>query len=98
MAAPTATLPGRRPVRRPGRPGFARRLRQNLTVLSFMAPVLIGITVFFVYPLVSALYFSFTKFNLLTVPQWVGLDNYKEVLHDTTLREAARNTVWLVEA
>ena len=96
MVVSTATLLSRRPVRRLGGPRLIRFLRHYLTVLSFMAPTFIGIIVFLVYPLVSALYFSFTKFNLLTVPQWVGLDNYKEVLHDTTLREAARNTVWLV--
>jgi multiple sugar transport system permease protein len=52
--------------------------------------------VFLLYPLISAVYFSFTKFDLLSVPRWVGLDNYRQVLHDTTLRKAAINTLWLV--
>ncbi len=70
-----------------------RRLRHRLTVLSFMAPALLGIAVFFVYPLVSALYFSFTKFNLLSAPEWVGLDNYRFMLEDRNLRMAAQNTL-----
>jgi multiple sugar transport system permease protein len=61
-----------------------------------MAPTLIGIGVFFVYPLLSALYFSFTKFNLLTPPTWVGLKNYQDMLHDTNLVKAVENTLWLV--
>lgn len=61
-----------------------------------MAPALLGIAVFFVYPLVSALYFSFTKFNLLSAPEWVGLDNYRFMLEDRNLRMAAQNTLWFV--
>jgi multiple sugar transport system permease protein len=95
MAASTTTVPGRH-ARRPGPRTPRRRLRHYLTVLSFMAPALVGISVFLVYPLVSAVYFSFTKFNLLTTPEWAGLANYKAMLTDPTLRKAAYNTVWLV--
>jgi multiple sugar transport system permease protein len=96
MAAPTTTVPGRRQVRRPGPRASRRRVKHYLTVLSFMAPAFIGISVFFLYPLLSALYFSFTKFSLLTTPQWVGLANYRAMLHDQTLHKAAYNTLWLV--
>ncbi|MFI5895390.1 carbohydrate ABC transporter permease [Actinoplanes sp. NPDC051513] len=74
----------------------AIRLRKNLTTLSFLAPALIGIAVFFLYPLLSALYFSFTKFDLLSVPEWVGLDNYKRMADDPFLLQAVRNTLWMV--
>ncbi|WIM99610.1 sugar ABC transporter permease [Actinoplanes oblitus] len=72
------------------------RLRRGLTTLSFLAPALIGIGVFFLYPLLSAVYFSFTKFDLLTVPQWVGLDNYRRMADDPFLLQAVRNTLWMV--
>jgi multiple sugar transport system permease protein len=72
------------------------RIRKNATTLSFLAPALIGIAVFFVYPLVSAVYFSFTKFDLLSVPQWVGLDNYKRMANDPFLLQSVRNTLWMV--
>jgi multiple sugar transport system permease protein len=72
------------------------RLRRNLTTLSFLAPALIGIAVFFLYPLVSAVYFSFTKFDLLSVPQWVGLDNYRRMVDDPFLLQSVRNTLWMV--
>ncbi|MFG1610205.1 carbohydrate ABC transporter permease [Actinoplanes sp. NPDC049265] len=72
------------------------RLRRNLTTLSFLAPMLIGVAVFFLYPLVSAVYFSFTKFDLLSVPEWVGLDNYKRMADDPFLLQSVRNTVWMV--
>jgi multiple sugar transport system permease protein len=72
------------------------RVRQNATTLSFLAPALLGIAVFFLYPLVSAVYFSFTKFDLLSVPQWVGLDNYRRMASDPFLLQSVRNTLWMV--
>lgn len=79
-----------------GRSRRSRRLRHRLTVLSFMAPALAGIAIFLIYPLVSAIYFSFTKFELLTVPEWVGLRNYRHMLDDPNLASAVKNTIWLV--
>ncbi|MGH3861321.1 carbohydrate ABC transporter permease [Actinokineospora sp.] len=74
-----------------------RRWRHRLTVLSFLTPALIGISVFLVYPLLSAIYFSFTRFDLLTAPQWVGLRNYEHLFtSDRTAWTAAANTLWLV--
>ncbi|MEV6923267.1 sugar ABC transporter permease, partial [Dactylosporangium sp. NPDC051485] len=73
-----------------------QKLRHRLTVASFMAPAAVGIVVFFVYPLLSATYFSFTKFDLLTPPEWVGLRNYQHLFDDTFLATAAQNTLWFV--
>jgi multiple sugar transport system permease protein len=72
------------------------RLRHALTVASFMAPATVGIVVFFAYPLLSAVYFSFTKFDLLSTPEWVGLRNYRHMFADSFLSTAARNTLWFV--
>jgi len=71
------------------------RLRR-LTPWTFLAPALIGIVVFFVYPLLSAVYFSFTKFDLLTVPRWVGMANYRRMGGDPYLLQSIRNTLWMV--
>lgn len=62
-----------------------------------MAPALLGIGVFFLYPLLAAVYFSFTRFDLLTVPRWVGLRNYTYLFtQDSVAGQAALNTVWFV--
>ncbi|GAA4467485.1 carbohydrate ABC transporter permease [Phytohabitans houttuyneae] len=73
-----------------------RRRRDRLTVLSFMAPVLLGLLVFLVYPLVASVYFSFTTFDLVNAPRWVGLRNWEHLLQDPNVRTAAANTAWLV--
>jgi multiple sugar transport system permease protein len=87
-----ASVADKPPRRRP-----ARRWRHRLTVLSFMAPAVLGIGVFFLYPLLAAVYFSFTRFDLLTVPRWVGLRNYTYLFtQDSVAGQAALNTLWFV--
>lgn len=94
----TAVLPRPSTVdARPARRRVPRRWRHRLTVLSFMAPAFVGIAVFFVYPLMASVYFSFTRFDLLTVPQWVGFKNYVYLFtQDTLAHTAAWNTLWFV--
>jgi multiple sugar transport system permease protein len=73
------------------------RTRKRLTVLLFLSPWIIGFGVFILYPMISSLYFSFTKYDLLGQPQWVGLANYKAMFTvDPIFWTAVRNTLWVV--
>jgi multiple sugar transport system permease protein len=72
------------------------RWRHRLVVLSFIGPALAGLILFLGYPLVSAVYFSFTRFDLVNPPEWVGLANWRFLLEDPNVRVAAKNTLWLV--
>jgi multiple sugar transport system permease protein len=75
-----------------GRPG-----NQRLFTVALMTPATIGLLVFFVYPLIATFYFSFTRFDLLSSPQWVGLRNYRYFFtEDPVVWQALRNTLWLV--
>jgi multiple sugar transport system permease protein len=87
----TATL-GARPA--PGR-GRARA-RHRLTVLGFMAPAIIGFVLFFGYPLVATVVFSFTKYDLINAPEFTGLDNYTFMFKDPLFTKAIQNTLWFV--
>ena len=70
---------------------------RRLRVLAFMSPWIIGFTLFFAYPLLATGYFSFTSYDLLGAPNWVGLRNYAYLFTgDPVVRVAAWNTVWLV--
>ena len=42
-----------------------------------MSPWLVGFSVFFGYPLVMSALLSFTHYDLLSPPRWVGLANYR---------------------
>lgn len=43
---------------------------------TFISPWLIGFLGFIVGPMIASLYFSFTNYDLLSDPTWIGLDNY----------------------
>ncbi len=60
------------------------------------APYVILFTIFTVVPVVISMFFSFTYFNMLEAPQWVGLENYIRLfLKDDIFLIAIRNTVIL---
>lgn len=74
-----------------------KRRRHALRVLGFMSPWLVGFALFFAYPLVSTFYFSFTNYNMLNTPRFVGMRNYVYLFSgDPYVWQAIRNTGWLV--
>lgn len=54
----------------------------SLTPYMFLLPALIVISVFVLYPIGAVVYYSFTQYNIVTPPVWVGLRNYQQLLHD----------------
>ena len=72
------------------------RRRHRLTVLSFIGPALVGLVVFFVYPLLASVYFSFHRVDLINPPKWIGLANWMFLFEDLNVRKAASNTLWFV--
>lgn len=81
--------------RRPGRAGA--RWRRQLPAWLMMLPGLLGLLVFFAYPLIANIYFSFTNFSLTTPPVWIGLRNYQYLFtQDPRIVTASLNTLWFV--
>ena len=70
--------------------------KRFLTMLAFISPWIIGFLGFFVYPLILSLYYSFTEYNLLQPPKWVGLQNYTNLTEDSHYLNAVGNTVYFV--
>jgi multiple sugar transport system permease protein len=72
--------------------------RRRRLVLVLMSPWIVGFCVFFGYPLVMSAYLSFTHYDLLSSPRWVGLANYRYMFNDDPqFWHAVRNTViWMV--
>ncbi len=65
--------------------------------LIFISPWLIGFLVFVLYPISASLYYSFTYYDLLRPPHWIGLQNYWEMLSkDILIRKVLYNTVYYV--
>jgi multiple sugar transport system permease protein len=51
----------------------------------YLLPWLIGLTVFWVGPIMASFYFSFNEYDVLTSPRWVGLQNYRTAFFNDTL-------------
>ncbi|MDD4953488.1 MAG: sugar ABC transporter permease [Candidatus Omnitrophica bacterium] len=59
----------------------------------FIAPAIILFSVFVLVPVVSSFFLSFTKYNALSAPRWVGLANYYEIFFkDPRFWKALGNT------
>jgi multiple sugar transport system permease protein len=75
----------------------SKRRREGLRTLAFLSPWLIGISVFFLYPLLSTVYFSFMRYDGFKPPVWNGLGNWRYVFTSYAgFWPALRNTLWLV--
>ena len=89
MAAPSTPATRQRPR--------GRRVRSSTwAAYGFLLPNLLGFLTFTFLPVVAALLISFTSWDLLQPPEWVGLANYRRLVGDTTFHVVLRNTVLYV--
>lgn len=99
-AAPVSATTSAGPTRAAAVPPQRRRslaARRRNTALVMLAPALLGLAIFFVYPLLASVYYSFTRYDLLSPPQWIGLRNYTYLFtEDPDIGTAALNTLWFV--
>lgn len=63
----------------------SKRRRSALRTAAFMSPWLIGFCVFFAYPLISTVYFSFTSYDGFAAPRFSGFKNWSFVFNDYPL-------------
>jgi putative chitobiose transport system permease protein len=71
--------------------------RFSTTPYLFLAPALALIAIFVLYPIVSVVYYSFTSYDIVRPPVFIGLDNYRQLVADPTFWKALTNSlVYLV--
>lgn len=71
-----------------------QRIKQYKASYILLAPYFILFTLFTVLPVVISIFFSFTNFNMLQMPKFVGWDNYLRLfLEDDVFVTAVKNTV-----
>ncbi len=71
-----------------------QKAKRMKTCYLFLAPYAILFFTFFILPIASSIYFSFTYYNILETPRFVGLQNYINlVLQDEVFLTAVRNTL-----
>jgi multiple sugar transport system permease protein len=64
----------------------------GLTTLLFLLPLLLVFGAFSWYPITRTVIMSLQHTNLVQAPTWVGLDNFRTVIHDPLLPIAVKNT------
>jgi multiple sugar transport system permease protein len=67
-----------------------RRRREAMHAYVFMLPVILGLIFFSLGPVVASLILSFTEYDLLTDPKWIGLQNFVELFQDELFWKSLR--------
>lgn len=74
-----------------------RKFQTAATGYLFALPWILGFIIFFSVPLVLSVYYSFTDYDFINEPTWVGFENYKEILFsDKSFSQAVSNTLFYV--
>lgn len=72
------------------------RLQKNIGyyIIAFLVPSLLGYVVFSLLPMFSALYLSFTDWDVIGgAPDWIGLKNYLTIVQSDEFYRVLRNTL-----
>ncbi len=73
---------------------IGRRLRLDLTGWAFVTPNVVGFVVFVGIPMVAGLVISFSQWDMLTSPKWIGISNYIRMVQDPLMWLSLRNTLY----
>jgi len=69
-------------VRKQNKVEVLNKRLSNVTGYAFISPWLIGLVCFGLGPILASILLSFTEWNMITAPKWVGLGNYLSLIHD----------------
>ena len=73
---------------------MSSRSRRDLVGYAFISPWLVGFLLFTAWPFLRSIYLSFTRYDIVRPPKWVGWANYESLFtNDETFRTAAVVTV-----
>jgi multiple sugar transport system permease protein len=92
MNGPTSTL-NNNLITAKSRKVSKRAVTEAAWAYIFIAPVVIGLALFYSLPAIVSLGFSFTKWDGLSAPEFVGLDNFAGLLADEKFIRAMGNTI-----
>ena len=58
--------------------------KRSPTPYLFLLPALLVLGVFVVYPIIAVIYYSFTDYDIVRPPVWIGTENYQHLIEDPT--------------
>lgn len=77
-----------------GRRAKSGRMRRSDMMWGYLmiAPLMLGLIIFYVWPVFQTFFYSFTDWGAFGQYKWSGTDNYEKLLTDANLLKAFRNT------
>jgi multiple sugar transport system permease protein len=93
--APSTTSTQAQHIAHPAMSAPERRSRRLLVTL-FLAPTLIGLFLFTLVPIAASVLLAFFRWDIISRPQFVGVDNFADIGADPTVRVAFLNTFGFV--
>ena len=86
-----------RQARRPNSRSMKSKTREAIAAYTFLTPWILGLILLTLGPMLYSLYLSFTHYDLLSDPRWVGLENYVKMFTDPRyLKSVAVTLVYVV--
>jgi multiple sugar transport system permease protein len=67
--------------------------REQIAALLFILPWIIGFLIFTVGPMIASLYYSFTEYNVMQPPEWIGGSNYSKLFKDELFFQSLKVTI-----
>jgi multiple sugar transport system permease protein len=74
------------------RPRLSMEAREAIHCYIFMLPAILGILLFWLGPMVASFGLSFSSYDMLSAPSWIGLENYRDLVADDLFWHSLRVT------
>ena len=71
-------------------------LKRNAVGYLFLSPWLLGLIGLSAIPILASAYFSFTRYDMLTAPEWIGFENYRAMFEDQKWKNSMKVTLTYV--
>ena len=75
--------------------GTLQNMRRNIWPYVFISPFFILFAIFGLFPYLYAFYLSFVEWDGIGARQWVGLENYQQLMGDNIWWKSVYNSIWL---
>jgi len=67
--------------------------REDFWAIIFLSVAMLGFVIFVVYPLVRSFYLSFTDWDFVHEPNFIGIQNFVDIFSDSKFLKVFRNTL-----
>jgi multiple sugar transport system permease protein len=74
--------------------GLSQKQRESMFFLIIVSPWILGFLLFTLFPIVSSLLASFTSWDIITPPEFIGVGNYIQMIKDSQVWQSLMNTLY----